>query len=152
MARELTYETAFPGRFIAAGHFDGKKLALTIERVFQEGLDDDKNKPDKVVISFVGIKLQLVLNKTNAFCLKEMFGHKCAEWEGKRVVWFPTKTMFGGKSVDCIRVYGSLDIPEDMPLSVPQGRKRPWETVLHAIKPGVRTAAATTEELVQRAG
>jgi hypothetical protein len=143
MTNELTYLTAYPNRFITADHFKGKRLALTIERVFQEGLDAGKGAQTKVVVSFVGSKLQLVLNKTNAFCLKTMFGISCADWEQKRVVWFPSKTNFKGKMVDCIRVYGSLDIEADIEISVPQGFKPPWETTLHAVKPGARTATAT---------
>jgi hypothetical protein len=142
MAKELTYESCFPGRFLSAGHFDGKRITLTVAHAYLEDLDgsEDKpsSKPPKLVMSFVGKKMELVLPKTNAYCLKEMFGNKLADWVGKKVVFYPTKTKFGGKLVDCIRIYGSPDIAEDIELTVPQGKNKPWTTTLHAIKAGTK--------------
>jgi hypothetical protein len=145
--KELTYESAFPGRFLTAGHFDGKKITLTVADVYQEDLEgsDKKSKPPKMVMSFVGKKMELVIPKTNAYCIKEMFGRKCIDWVGKRITFFPTKCRFGPSMVDCIRVWGSPDFPEDRDVTVPQGRNTPWQTTLHTVKlkPEPAPAAAT---------
>jgi len=52
-------------------------------------------------------------------------------WLDKRITIFPTTTKFWRETLDCIRVWGSPDIAEDMEITVPQGRKRAWETVMH---------------------
>jgi hypothetical protein len=142
--KELTYESAFPGRFLTAGHFDGKKVTLTVADVYVEDLEgsEKKAKPPKMVMSFVGKKMELVIPKTNAYCIKEMFGHKCTDWVGKRITFFPTKCRFGPSMVDCIRVWGSPDFPEDKDITVPQGRNTPWQTTLHAMKAKPEAAPA----------
>jgi hypothetical protein len=121
--KELTYESAFPGRFLKAALFEGKHVTLTIEKAFMETLEGDKGKENKLVIAFEGKAMQLVCNKTNAFCLKEMFTNKIAQWSQKRVTFYPTETNFGPKKVDCIRVYGSPDIAGDIEVTARIGRK-----------------------------
>jgi len=120
---ELTYESAFPGRFLKAALFEGKHVTLTIEKAFMETLEGDKGKENKLIIAFEGKTMQLVCNKTNAFCLKEMFTNKIAAWEKKRVTFFPTQTNFGPKKVDAIRVFGSPDIGSDIEVQARIGRK-----------------------------
>lgn len=133
MASELTYEAAFPGRFLKAALFEGKRVTVTIESAFMEVLEGDKGKENKLIFTFVGKTMQLVCNKTNALCLKEMFGNRIATWVGKRVVYFPTKVAFGPKQVDAIRVYGSPDIDSDIDISARIGRKN-FKTTLVAVK------------------
>ena len=130
-----TYSELYPGRFLKADMFKGKKVQLTIKDINIEELIGENNKKDpKVIVSFVERPLEYVMPKTNGFCLKRMFGDDPHSWIGKRVVWYPTKTKFGREDVDCLRIWGSPDIKEDMEITVPQGRKKRWETVMHATK------------------
>jgi hypothetical protein len=148
MNKPQTYEEAFPGRFLKAALFKGQKVTLTVSDVFTEALDGDDDegdsKPPKLVLAFTGKKMQLVVPKTNAFCIKEMFGNKLAGWVGKRITFFPTTTKFGPATVDCIRVWGSPDLVSDLSLTVPQGRKKPLKMTMHAVKAGAKSAPATT--------
>jgi hypothetical protein len=126
-----TYSALYPGRFLKADLLKGKHVTLTIKNIDVEELIGEKNKAEpKVVVSFLERPLEYVMPKTNGFCLKRMFGNDPHEWIGKRITIYPTKTKFGREDVDCIRVAGSPDIPEDMPITVPQGRKKAWETVM----------------------
>lgn len=120
---ELIYERAFPGRFLKAALFDGKRVLLTIEAGYMEVLEGDKGKENKLILTFVGKDKHLVCNKTNAFCMKEMFGNKISNWVGKRVAFMPAVVQFGPKKVDAIRIYGSPDIPGDMEIAARIGRK-----------------------------
>jgi hypothetical protein len=146
MTKPESYDELYPGRFLKAGLFKGKQVPLTITDVFTEGLasadDDDKNgdsDPPSVILAFKETKMQLVIPKTNAFCLMSMFGKKLADWVGKRIVLFPTTTKMMGKTVDCIRVWGSPHIAADMPLLIPQGLKKPLKMTMHAT--GTKAAA-----------
>ena len=126
---ELTYESAFPGRFLKAALFNGRNVTVTIESAFIEVLEGDKGKESKLILAFVGKTMQLVCNKTNALCLKEMFSNKISAWVGKRVTFYPTKVNFGPKKVDAIRVFGSPDIEADVEVSARIGRKNFKETM-----------------------
>lgn len=150
MASELTYESAFPGRFLKAALFEGKRVTVTIEKAYMEVLEGDKGKDNKLILAFTGKTMELVCNKTNALCLKEMFGNKIATWVGKRVVYFPTRVAFGPKQVDAIRVYGSPDIDADIEVSARIG-KRNFKTTLVAVKdqrtqPQTATAPASATQ------
>lgn len=137
MPRELpgSYSEMYPGRFLKADMFKGKKITLTIKKIEGDELIGENSKSKQEwLVGFVERPLEFVLNKTNAFCLYRMFGGDPHSWLNKRITLFPTKTKFGRDDVDCIRVWGSPDIAEDMEITVPQGRKKRWETVMHAVK------------------
>jgi hypothetical protein len=133
MAKELTYEAAFPGRFLKAALFEGKNVTLTIESAFLEILEGEKGKESKLILTFVGKTMQLVCNKTNALCIKEMFGNKIPAWIGKRIMFYPTHVAFGPKQVDAIRVYGSADIDADVEVTARIGRKN-FKATMRAVK------------------
>jgi hypothetical protein len=145
---ELTYESAFPGRFLKAAIFDGKQVTLTIENVFLEDLEGEKGIEKKLIMAFVGKNMQLVCNKTNAVCLKEMFSNKIKSWVGKRVTFYPTITQFGPKKVDAIRIFGSPDINEDIEVAARIGRKNFKATMKRV---GARTPAKVVDEATRKA-
>ena len=134
MALPDTYSELYPGRFLKADLLKGHKVTLTIKNVDVEDLVGETGKAAaKVIVSFAERPLELVLPKTNGECLRRMFGNNPHSWIGKRVTFFPTTTKFGRDTVDCIRVWGSPDLAEDTPITVPQGRKKPLEMVMHRV-------------------
>ena len=142
-----TYSLLYPGRFLKADLLMGKRVTLTIKNIdVQELIGENNKKEAKVIVSFSERPLEYVMPKTNGFCMKRMFGDNPHGWIGKRITIYPTTTKFGRDDVDCIRIYGSPDIAEDMPITVPQGRQKAWETVMHrvATKAQASAPAATT--------
>jgi hypothetical protein len=123
-AQELTYEDLFPGRFLTAekDFSDGIVQTFTIMDLQREEFPPrKKGAPPEVkgVLSFRETKKQLTLNKTNAECLKGMFGLRLSGWIGKRITFFRQKVRGpGGKMVWGIRVRGSPDIQQDMPVDI----------------------------------
>lgn len=79
--------------------------------------------------------MEVVLCKTNAFCLREMFGSKVAGWIGKRITIFPTRVPFGSKQVDAIRVFGSPDIATPVEVAARIGRKQ-YKATMQRVLPG----------------
>ncbi len=153
MALPDTYSELYPGRFLKSDLLKGHKITLTIADVDVQELTGETGKPAaKVIVTFqrpqaeawAKIPLELVLPKTNGECLRRMFGNKPAGWRGKPVTIFPSTTKFGRDTVDCIRIWGSPELAEDMPISVPQGRKKPLEMVMHAVKQPKAAAPAPT--------
>lgn len=138
-AKPVDWDELYPGRFLKAGELKGRKATLTIKDVDTDMLvgDDGKEKL-KGVLSFKERPIQVPLNKTNGICLKAMFGRKLPDWIGKRIILFPAK--WNGD--DCIRIWGSPDLKEELEVEVKLPRKKPMKMTMHtsagiaAVKPG----------------
>lgn len=139
-----SYSEMYPGRFLKADMLKGKKVTITIVEIEGEDIIGENNKAkSEWIVKIKERPLQLVLNKTNAFCLYRMFGGDPHSWIGRRITIYPTTTKFGRDTLDCLRIWGSPDIAEDMPITVPQGRKKAWETVMHKTAGGPVAVAAS---------
>jgi len=125
------WDQLYPGRFMKAGEFQGKRPTLTITAVKLDELEGTKGRQVKGIISFRETEKALALNRTNGICLKAMFGRRVQEWVGKRV------TLFAGvwNDEECIRVWGSPDIAATMEVSVELPRKRPIKMTMNKVEP-----------------
>jgi hypothetical protein len=124
----VDWDELYPGRFIKAGDFRGKKPTLTIESVSIHELVGDKGPQIKGVIRFVGKDKAWALNKTNGICMKAMWGRKVQDWKGKRVTLYAAP--YEGE--EAIRVWGSPDLAADMVVDIQLPRKRPFKMTMHA--------------------
>lgn len=148
MALPHSYSELYPGRFLKADILKGRKVTLTIKNIDVEALTGENNKAEpKVIVAFVERPLELVFPKTNAECIKRMFGADPHLAIGKRITLFPTTTKFGRETVECIRVWGSPDIAADFTITIPQGRKKPLEMVMHKVHPGECGFRGTPEKI-----
>lgn len=140
MANEpQSFDDLYPGRFLKAGNFHGKKVTLTIEAVSIETLEGEKGKQDKAIVTFKETPRQLVLCKLNGTCIKGMFGGNVMNWKGKRVTFFPTDTIMPmpskrGDDRICIRVWGSPDIAADLAVEFAPPRRKAFTIPMHAVK------------------
>ena len=127
------FDQLYPGRFLKAGTLDDKKVTLTISAVVHEKLEGEKGAELKAVMSFNQTEMQLVVAKTNALCIKEMFGPILKDWVGKRVTFFESKVENPGplKGQPCIRVWGSPDLPADTTIQIKLPKKKPTPMVMH---------------------
>jgi hypothetical protein len=131
-ARQLkqpkTYDDLFPGRFLRAGNFDGKRVTLTITACRREELEGADGKKDvKAIVTFKETPLELVACKTNGICMRDMFGKSLAGWIGKRVILFPDN--WNGEPA--IRVWGSPDIKAPFDVEVKLARRKPFTMRMH---------------------
>lgn len=91
--------------YLKAEDLQGKTVGVTIESWELGEFDQDGKKSKKLVLSFAGKAKKLALNVTNARTIAHNVGSEDAnDWIGKRIEIYPTKTDFGGKQVDCIRI------------------------------------------------
>lgn len=131
----------FDSRFVHAADLKGANRALKIERITREIAQDDNNQ-DKVLgsLHFEGKKKCLGMNKTNALTIAAMFGPKCQGWKGKTIVLMPTTCRMPDPAspkgqrkmitVDCIRVFGSPDLPADLTFTLKLPRRKPLAVTL----------------------
>ena len=68
-----------------------------IETVTYDGVD-------KLKIYFRDRERTLVSNKVNAETIADKYGPDTDNWIGKRIILFPAKASFDGRTVDAIRV------------------------------------------------
>jgi hypothetical protein len=125
----------FPDKYLFAEDLHKKTITLTISAVNKDTLVTSKGKKSGIILTFVGKKKLLVLNKTNACLINEIFPVSASlrEWTGKRITIYPTRCQLGGETVDCIRVWGSPDLKADKEVMVKAGLKR-VSMKLHAVK------------------
>ena len=126
--RELpgSYSAMYPSRFMKADGFKGKKLLFTIKAIFGEDLlsSEDEATKQEWITQFQETRLEWVMNKTNAYCLFRMFGGDPHSWVGKRIVLFGQPGVWFGEKGEAIRVWGSPDLTEDLPITLRFLRKK----------------------------
>ena len=101
-----TREEMFPSKFLKCEDLKGKPRVVQIEAAPAETLKSNKGEEQsKIVLYFVGAKKALPLNLTNFDAVAEVAGDDDTEsWPGVRIELYPSTTMLGGKTVDCIRI------------------------------------------------
>lgn len=122
----MDVDAFFPSRFIKAVDLGGKDVTLTIESVVGDELEGEKGKQFKGIVSFVGAKKKWVLNRTNALCLKALWGRETDAWKGHRVTIYPTTF----NDEPCIRVKGSPEIDKPLEFELKLPRKKPRQMKL----------------------
>ena len=123
----------FAGSYLKAADIPQPKL-LTIEAVILAKMPEGDEKP---VVNFVGSDQSLVLNKTNATILADMYGDETAAWHGRQVELYATTTSFGGRMVPCVRVRA----PQHPAPTAPQPPAMPQPPVPSAVQPAVQQPA-----------
>jgi hypothetical protein len=147
----MDYALLFPGRFLKSVEFKGRDVTLKIAKVYTEEMEDKKGLKVKGIVKFEGTKKELVLNRTNAECIKAMFGRETDGWVGKRVTFWPAPYHDNttGEDTTAIRVRGSPDIAADMVTVIALPQKKPVEMRLkktgqkNTAKPTAKQAAPT---------
>ena len=96
---------AFPSKYLTADDVDPPK-DFTIRVVLVEEVGrEDEDKEKKPIVYFKETDKGIVLNKTNFAMIEELTGEPDTDfWADKKINLYRAKTMFGGKSVPCIRV------------------------------------------------
>ena len=97
----MDINAAFPSDFIKAADLQGREVTVTMASVELKDVGSGEMKP---TLYFAGKEKGLVLNKTNANAISQMYGDQTEAWNGRQVTLFPTQTDFQGKIVPCIRV------------------------------------------------
>lgn len=96
----MDINAAFPSNWLKAADLQGRAVRVTIKEVISEDIGDG-HKP---VVYFQNGNKGLVLNKTNALAIADIYGSDTDNWAGAIVEVYPDKTTFQGRRVDCLRV------------------------------------------------
>ncbi len=129
LPKPTDWEEMFPGRFLKAPEFKGRKVTLTIADIDSEVLETDKGPKLKGIVSFKETDKQWAINRTNATCVVAMFGRKVPEWKGHKVTLFPGEW----RGEPAIRVWGSPEIAADFEVTIKLARKNPIKMTMHKV-------------------
>ena len=91
---------AFPSNYIKSADLRGEMVKVIIDEVKTEEIGSDR----KLVMYFKGKEKGMVLNKTNARTIGDVYGDDTDEWLGKEIELFAMKVDFQGRMVDGLRV------------------------------------------------
>jgi hypothetical protein len=91
--------SAFPSKYLRAADLQGKQATVVISHATMETIGDD----ELPVLYFSGKEKGLVLNKTNANTIANVFGDDTEDWRGGEIVLFETTVDFQGKTMPTIR-------------------------------------------------
>jgi len=100
---------AFPSNYISAGDLGGvggNGAIVTIKEVRQEEVG--RSKEMCPVLFFSDAQKGLVLNKTNANSLAEMFGGETDRWAGQQIGLYCVDTEYEGRHVEGVRVRSAM--------------------------------------------
>ena len=77
----MDYEKAFESRFIRPCDLDGKEWTLTLASYRVESLPSKFGpKRPRGIVGFQGARKEWVVNRTNAECLRGMWGRETDAW------------------------------------------------------------------------
>lgn len=97
----MNVDTLYPSKYLSASDLQGKEPTVTITQISMEKMTDGQTKP----CVFINNKPKgIVLNKTNAMAIANMYGKETDNWIGKKIKLVKVWTDFQGKPVEAIRI------------------------------------------------
>lgn len=112
----------FPSKYLTADDLLDGDINATIIRVLDEVEVGDDKRP---VLELDGCK-DVVLNKTNATTIGELYGGDLDQWPGKQITLYRGDTLYMGQPKKCIRVRSSqatVNRAVDLPINSVNGAK-----------------------------
>src|ERR1017187_8912967 len=96
----MRISSAFPSDYLKASDLQGHNVTVAISRVEMREIGGEP----KPILYFHGKERGMVLNKTNANKIAEIFGDDTDDWEGGEVILYEAMVDFQGKTVPAIRI------------------------------------------------
>jgi hypothetical protein len=100
----VNINNAFPSKYLKSGDLADGDLVMTIASVTEETVGQDENAETKPIVHFSETDKGMVLNKTNALTISNLYGPETDNWTGKKIQLFATEVGFQGKQTLAIRV------------------------------------------------
>lgn len=147
----------FLGTYITAAELVGREPTLTIDRVALEKVeslkasDDDGGgkMKDRIIVYFKESRggRGWLLNRTNAECIKELWGRETDAWVGHRITLHTMSVRVGPKIEPGIRVKGSPELSEPRAFELKLPRKKPTRmTLLPTAKKAAAPSSSALDE------
>lgn len=96
----MDINSAFATKYLKASDLQGRDVTVKMGRVEQEKVGDDQ----KLILYFQGKEKGMVLNKTNANSIADVYGSETGDWYGQTIILFEQMVDFQGKRVPGLRI------------------------------------------------
>ena len=101
----MDVNTMFPSKYVGHADLQGQDVPVVMGSVVMERVDSDRDGGEtKPVLHFHGMAKGLILNKTNAKRIADLFGLETDAWSGKSIILYCAETEYGGKPCKGVRV------------------------------------------------
>jgi len=107
----MDINNSFPSNYLKAADLQNRTIKATIRTVIEEKMGSDI----RPVLYFQGKDKGMVLNKTNAMTIAQMFGPETDAWAGGVVEIFPAFVDYQGKQVQGLRIRVPMQAPAAAP-------------------------------------
>lgn len=97
----INMDHAFPSRWLKAADIQGDTL-VTMKNATMEEIAQGEQKP---VLWLEGYEKGIVLNKTNATNISQLYGADSDGWVGRQMLLSTTYVDFQGQSTESLRLY-----------------------------------------------
>jgi hypothetical protein len=94
----------YGSKFLRVTDLKTKRVVTRIQAVRVEEFARDGKTDAKLVVTLKGFDKDLVLNKTNADVLMDLYGDETDGWLGKTITLQQAKVRFRGETTPCIRI------------------------------------------------
>ena len=136
------YRAYFDSSCFRVWHLAGKARVFRITKVTRftsemrsGGKTEIKKQPKLELVTLKGdpVPLPLLLNKTNANTIAQLYGTKIGGWIGKLIELYPATTSVGGAEKECIRIKNQAPKPkgkqsqDESPLIHERDQREPGE-------------------------
>jgi hypothetical protein len=118
---------AFPAKFLKSEDVGNQRWTLTIRDVQMEDVGDNEHKP---IVYFHELEKGMVLNKTNAEMIVQLYGDETTTWANRQVELFTTPVQFQGRSTMGLRLMAP---PNAMPAHQPMQPAQPPQPPMHGM-------------------
>ena len=98
----MNVHSMFPSKYVAASDLGGQDAPVIIGGIRIEKVGSEEEQ--RPVIYFQGFTKGMVLNRTNAKRIAELYGADTDKWVGRPISLYPSETEYAGDTVPCIRV------------------------------------------------
>jgi len=90
-----SYRAVYSGDYLKAEDILGKRIPVTIDTIALKAVQKDEDP--QLILSFVGKQKQLILNKTNAQSIGDLYGDDYDHWVGRSIMLFTVPNVYQGK-------------------------------------------------------
>lgn len=101
----------FPSKWVKAEDIGNRRVTVTIAKLTQEEVQQEKGKATAWALWFRGAKKGLLLNKTNADTIASLYGPETDDWMGKAIDLYTAQVKAFGENHTVVRVSKHLPAP-----------------------------------------
>lgn len=144
----MRISSAYPSDYLKAADLLGHSVNVTLSHVEMREL----NNESKPILFFQGKQKGMVLNKTNANKIAELFGDDTDDWTGQEVTIFEALVEFQGRTVPALRVRPAKPQPQRKRQTIDEPPDHPGQLEQSAPPSGAMVrnpkAKQTSEEII----